>query len=448
MHDATTTEASAPAPVTTSGVAAESAGYASRAATVATASRLIMAALATATVLTLGVARRALFMRDPLHAESMHGFWANVFQPWAHWDGVWFVRIAADGYAAHPQSPAFFPLYPLTMRAVSLLTNGNLVVAGVLVSLVCYAAAMVLLFRFAQDELGRQAALWTVVFISLFPTALVFQAVYSESLFLLLTLLCLSLARRGRWAPACAAGLLAALTRSTGVLLLLPLAMLWWEQRRGERIRLPGGPATAVMGPVLDGGRGLRAPAKRLGLSSPLWLLLVPAGLALYMAYLWRVFGNPLLFATVEGDWGRHLGQPLSTLWRELLAVGAGLRALAVHGLAPVFMHTPDGGFHFVALANCFEALVLAAAVLMLVACWRHLPAPYTVYAAACLLFPLLTPATVRPLSSVPRFTLVVFPLFMGAAAALSSHRVWRWALLAIMVPLLLLGTVLFANFT
>jgi hypothetical protein len=39
------------------------------------------------------------------------------------------------------------------------------------------------------------------------------------------------------------------------------------------------------------------------------------------------------------------------------------------------------------------------------------------VYAAACLLFPLLTPAATRPLSSLPRFVLVVFPLFMGAAA-------------------------------
>ena len=282
-----------------------------------------MAAVATATVLTLGVASRALFLRDPQHAESMHGFWASVFEPWAHWDGVWFVRIAADGYAAHPWSPAFFPLYPLTVRAASVLTEGNLVIAGVLVSLVCYAASMVVLFRLTRDELGPQAALWTVVFVSLFPTALVFQAAYSESLFLLLTLLCLSLARRGRWASACAAGLLAALTRSTGVLLLLPLAMIWWEQRRGRCIRLPGGPATRVTGPVLGTALAPRPAVGRLTPSSVLWLLLVPAGLGLYMAYLWGQYGNPLLFATVQGNWGRHPGLPFTTLWQELVAVAA-----------------------------------------------------------------------------------------------------------------------------
>ncbi len=407
-----------------------------------------MAAVAIATMLTLGVATRALFLRDPQHAESMHGFWASVFEPWAHWDGVWFVRIAADGYAAHPWSPAFFPLYPLTVRAASVLTEGNLVIAGVLVSLVCYAASMVVLFRLTRDELGPQAALWTVVLISLFPTALVFQAAYSESLFLLLTLLCLSLARRGRWASACAAGLLAALTRSTGVLLLLPLAMIWWEQRRGDCIRLPGGPATRVTGPVLGSALVPRPAVGRLAPSSVLWLLLVPAGLGLYMAYLWGQYGNPLLFASVQGNWGRHPGLPLTTLWQELVVVAAALRSLAAHGLAPVLVHTADGGYHGDALANCFEALALVAAVVMLVACWRRLPAPYTVYAAACLLFPLLTPATTRPLSSLPRFVLVVFPLFMGAAAVLITHRVWRWALLAVMVPLLLLATVLFANFT
>ena len=448
MHDATTTEVYTPATVTTADAAAESAGYARRAAAVAVASRLVMAAVAIATVLTLGVASRALFLRDRQHAESMHGFWASVFQPWAHWDGVWFVRIAADGYAAHPWSPAFFPLYPLTVRVASVLTEGNLVIAGVLVSLVCYAAAMVVLFRLTRDELSPQAALWTVVFVSLFPTALVFQAVYSESLFLLLTLLCLSLARRGSWAPACAAGLLAALTRSTGVLLLLPLAMIWWEQRRGRCIRLPGGPATRVTGPVLGSALVPRPAVGRLTPPSALWLLLVPAGLGLYMAYLWGQYGKPLLFATVQGNWGRHPGLPFMTLWHELVAVAAAVRSLATHGLAPVLVHTADGGFHGDVLANCFEALALAAAVFMLVACWRRLPASYTVYAAACLLFPLLNPATTRPLSSLPRFVLVVFPLFMGAAAVLLPHRVWRWVFLAVTVPLLLLATVLFANFT
>ncbi len=44
-------------------------------------------------------------------------------EPWAHWDGVWFVRIAADGYGAHAQSQAFFPLYPLLVRGAAVVTG-------------------------------------------------------------------------------------------------------------------------------------------------------------------------------------------------------------------------------------------------------------------------------------------------------------------------------------
>ena len=83
----------------------------------------------------------------------------------------------------------------------------------------------------------------------------------------------------------------------------------------------------------------------------------------------------------------------------------------------------------------------------MLVACWRKLPAAYTLYALAALLFPLLYSTTARPLYSLPRFIVVVFPLFIGAAGVLAPHRVWRWVVVAAMGVLLLASTVLFASF-
>ena len=175
---------------------------------------------------TVGVRERSLSLRDPAHAEALRGFLGRLLGPWAHWDGVWFVRIAADGYRAHWDSQAFFPLYPLLVRALAA-GVGDYVVAGLIVSLAAYAGAMVVLFRLARAELGPRVALWSVVLVSVFPTALFFQAVYSEALFLLLTLLAFWWARGGRWALAGAAGLLAVLTRSTGLLLVLPLAVIW-----------------------------------------------------------------------------------------------------------------------------------------------------------------------------------------------------------------------------
>jgi hypothetical protein len=408
------------------------------AAAAAAGSRVLLALLAVLTTYTVGVRARGMWLRDPAHAEVFHGFLKRVLEPWAHWDGVWFIRIAADGYGAHGQSQAFFPLYPLLVRGVAALSGHNYVIAGLVVSLACYAGAMVILFKLAHALLGPRVALWSVVLISVFPTALFFQAAYSESLFLLLTLLSLWWARRSRWALAGLAGLLAALTRSAGVALLLPLAVIWWEQRRARAVRLPGGPAA-----------GPAPPASRPRASSAAWLLLVPAGLALYMAYLWWAFGDPLLFGSTQAFWGRELTLPTSAIWRGAMAAVDGARWVAANGVGPILgMRLQSGGMDSTVVANLLEFTSFVAAVAMLVACWRKLPAAYTLYALAALLFPLLYSTEARPLYTLPRFIVVIFPLFIGAAAGLAPHRVWRWVVVGFLGALLVVSTVLFASFT
>ena len=405
---------------------------------VAAGTHILLAVVAVVTTYIVGVQARAIWLRDPQHAEVLHGLLKRVLEPWAHWDGVWFIRVAADGYGAHAQSQAFFPLYPALVRGVAVATGHNYVVAGLVVSLACYAGAMVMLFKLAQALLGPRVALWSVVFISVFPTALFFQAVYSESLFLLVTLLSFWWARRSRWALAGLAGLLAVLARSSGVVLLLPLAVIWWEQRRGSAVKLPGGPDASPAAP------GRRPPA-----ASFVWLLLVPVGLALYMAYLWWAFGDPLLFGSVQAYWGRQLTLPTSAIWRGAVAAVSGVRWLAAHGVGPIVgMRLPSGGPDSNVIANLLEFFSFAAAAAMLVACWRKLPAAYTLYALAALLFPLLYSTTGRPLYTLPRFIIVIFPLFIGAAAVLAPHRVWRWVVVGLLGVLLVASTVLFASFT
>ncbi len=396
-------------------------------------SRILLFVVALATVATIGVRERAAFLRDP-RAEALSGFAGRLFGPWAHWDGVWYVRIAADGYAAHENSQAFFPLYPLLVRAAAYVLGGDLVVAGVVVSVVCYGAAMALLFRLVRDELGVPVALWSVVFISVFPTALVFQAVYSESLFLMLTLLCFSAARRGQWLAAGVAGLLATATRSTGLALLVPLAFMWWEQWRGAGLRLPGGPAAP------------KRPGKRPKPWTVVALALVPVGLAVYMVYLWQAFGDPLLFGAVQGNWGRGLAAPWTAIVEGVRSAYDGVAWLAGEGLGALAGTRNDsGGMPIQELANVLEFAGLAAGIVLVVVCWRTLPAPYTLYALAALLFPLFYPAAGRPLSSLPRFVLVDFPLFIGLAAVLVPRPLARWAVAACFSFLLIVGTVYFA---
>lgn len=433
--------------------------YARRAVLAAAGSRLLLVLVSLVTTYTVGVRERALYLRYPAHAEALHGFVGRLLSPWAHWDGVWFVRIAADGYAAHTSSEAFFPLYPLLVRAVAA-GVGDHVVAGLIVSLVCYSGAMIVLFRLVRTELGSEVALWSVVLLSVFPTALFFQAVYSEALFLLLTLLAFWWARGGRWALAGLAGMLAVLTRSSGLLLLAPLALLWWEQWRGAPVRLPGGPARPSRGEPSDPAPSPVAAAlpdtcalhrdasPRPSRLSWLWILLVPAGLALYMAYLWLAFRQAMLFSTVQAAWGRELTLPTTAVWRGIATLARAVAWLVGHGPAAVLgTHTDSGGLESDVIANVLELSGFAAAVAMLVACWRRLPAAWTLYALAALAFPLFYSSEARPLYSVPRFVVVVFPLFVGAAAVLVPRPLWRWLVTAVFVVLLVCSTVLFASF-
>ena len=152
-----------------------------------------------------------------------------VVDVWARWDSDWFLKIAEHGYSWPSSTPAFFPLYPLLVAGLGWVLAGHTVLAGVVVSLAAGAAAFGLLYRLTLDHLGEDVARRTVVFLALAPTSLFFGAVYSESLFLLLTVAAFLVAERGRFWQAGALGGLALLTRSAGVALLPALVLLAWR---------------------------------------------------------------------------------------------------------------------------------------------------------------------------------------------------------------------------
>jgi hypothetical protein len=192
---------------------------------------------------------------------------------WQRWDALWYQRIVQQGYRADDGSTAFFPLYPLGVRAVAWLLGGRVVIAELLLSSAAFAVAMVLLHRLVRMELergtlgprtkrGRRASAPAVALdpgavadtcvwaIALFPVAFFFHAPYTESLFLALTLGAVLAVRVGRVWTAGALGFLAALARTQGALLALPLGWeLVRERRRAGRSIAPALVAAAL--PVL-----------------------------------------------------------------------------------------------------------------------------------------------------------------------------------------------------
>jgi Mannosyltransferase (PIG-V) len=397
----------------------------------AAAARLLTFAVAFAANLWLGPELRHVPLANTgFRALRSHplGFFESS---WLHWDAVWFLNIVTHGYT--PKASAFFPLYPLTIWSLAAVVHrpGTW---GILVSVACFSGALVILYRLVRDEIDAPTAVWAVVLLSFAPTSFYFQAVYSESMFLLLTVASFAAARRGRWLLAGAAGLLAALTRSSGILLLVPLGLMWLEQVRGEEFRLPGARPQHLLGER-------RARPKEL-----VTLLLVPAGLALYMAYDRYRFGNALQFSAAERDWHRSLRPPWIAAIHGARWAWHSVKAI-IADPAP-YMHIERLPFRdqWFVLGDLTAFIALVLAVVLLAVCWRRLPIAYTAFAAASLLLPLCYPTPETPLLSMPRFVLVDFPLFIALAVLVVRRPVARWAVLAVMVAALVVLTTLFAD--
>jgi hypothetical protein len=314
---------------------------------------------------------------------------------WARWDSRFFLEIAEHGY--NHAAAAFPPLYPAALFVVGHAFGGQYVLAGIAVSLASAFGSFLLLHRVAEERLGTGGARRAVAYLAVFPMSLFLQAVYSESLYLLCTLAAFVLAERRRYLPAGIAAGLAILTRSVGIALLPSLVLLAWRERQR--------------------GRALLGVAAAIPLA------------AVYPIVLWAKLGDPWAFRSAEDDWHRHLSPagPFGGLWHGLVAGWDGLRQVVtghgttVSGAAP--MHAAAVNLEGVVFLALFTFLTMVA--------WRRFGAPYGLFAAVSLAIPLSVPSSRWPLLSLPRFGLVIFPLFLALAAVGGRPRV-HTAILAV----------------
>ncbi|HET8851093.1 MAG TPA: mannosyltransferase family protein [Ktedonobacteraceae bacterium] len=334
---------------------------------------------------------------------------------WSHWDVNWYNTIAIKGYV-NPESAAFFPLFPLLERVVSLTLHRNVLYVGMLISNLAFLGTLILLYRFVETEFDSDTARRTALYLAVFPTALFFFAAYNESLFLFLVLLSFYAMRGGRWWLAGLSGALAALTRSIGLLLLFlflyefvrqvwpRIHSVWGEQQRWQMFKMLSGLPAA---------------------------LLIPLSLGLYAYYLNQRFHDPLALLHAQAHWREGLTVP----W---YAPFTAIRSILT--LPP---------FTFITAHNIIAAtaLLLFLALLLLgfigperfaVSQWGIL-----VFGLLTLLYPLFFPGTpdatgliFDPLPSVQRFVLEIFPAFI-VLARFGRHRWLHEGYLLLALPLL-----------
>ena len=306
--------------------------------------------------------------------------WVNML---SRWDAGWYVEIARDQYRYEPGSPsnaAFFPLYPLLIRAIHallflppneywwLVTAIALSNIALLIGLTYFRALLAMDF---DEEITSRA----ITYLLIFPTTFFFSGVYSESLFLTLTLGAFYYARNNRWLLACIFAALGTLTRSQGIILALPLLIEYFRERNFS-LRKVGWDVAAFA--------------------------LIPAALFAFALFLKLKFGSWTVMFDLQNTWGRHLMWP----W---------------HPLAWFLRHAPPlSPEHHDKLDFCFLLLLLGAAIAGL----RRLRVSYSVYIWTAVVFF----SCWGVLGSIPRFDLVIFPLFIVLALIGAHSRAFHLA--------------------
>lgn len=288
----------------------------------------------------------------------------------SHWDADSYLKIAQFGYASSGEGSfriVFFPLYPALIAVFQVIFR-NYIVSALFVSGVASLMLGLTFRELVKFDYSERTAQYAVLFLFVFPTSFVLHIPYTESLFLALTVGCFLAARKRIWLAAGILGALACLTRVNGLILLPALAFEIWEEYRDTR---------------------------KINWSW-LFLTLIPMGFGVYIAINYFVTGDPVKFLFYQREnFGRHFELP----W-------AGLKG----AYDRMFTSKPTEAQMNGVQEMTFVIIGLFATVVG----WRYLRKSYCVWMALnWLLF-----VSTSYILSVPRYTLIMFPMFILMAKA------------------------------
>ncbi len=339
--------------------------------------------------------------RFNLAADTAYG-WINTAefkqtQGWdpipvhAKWDSSWYLDIAQNGYSYNgPQKLSnlvFFPLYPLLIKAFSLFTAGNLVLSGWILSSIFLLLSLIYLFKLVKDFHPDINPYLPIIFLLIFPTAFFLNAIYTESLFLFLSLMTFYYGLKKKYSLAGVFGLLSALTRVTGVLLFIPLAWEYWKDNKFK---------------ILSFFKKGFLP-----------LFLLPAGLFSFFLFHYLKFGDFLLFFKIESWWGRFF-----SLNRDHF----------------ILSNNPE-------VANFSLDLFFAVFILIVIFfVFKRMKTSYGLYMLATVAVAISS----GTLMSIGRYILTLFPIYILLASIKNDYLQKAWIFLSIL--LLAMNIILFAN--
>ncbi|MBI3379818.1 hypothetical protein HY029_03635 [Candidatus Gottesmanbacteria bacterium] len=317
----------------------------------------------------------------------------------ANFDGVHYLTIAKFGYSAQ-FTQVFFPLYPMMVGFINqLLQKVNPVIIGLLISNLLFFLSLLILTKLLSLDYKVDTIKWILLFLIFFPTSFFFGSLYTESLFLFLILTAFYAARKNQWLAASIFGVLASSTKFIGIFLLPALLWEWQEQKRKK--------ITTIF----------RSP-----------LSLIPVGLLSYMLYLQVKFGDWLYFWHAQPVFGaqRSGGGVIlipQVLWRYMKI------------LTSVSYKTEAFWIPLLELIS-----TLGVITLLIMAFKKKIRSSYLVFS----FLTIITPTFTGTFSSMPRYILVAFPIFI--VLGMLKSRLIKGIFLAIFSVLLLVLTILFTR--
>lgn len=308
---------------------------------------------------------------------------------WGNFDGVHFLSIAQDGYK--PLQYFFFPLFPKLVGVVGdLLGNSvlNYFWSGLFVSNIAFIIGLIGLVRLMHKEFDTKTTNLTLLLLLLFPTSFYFHAFYSESLFLALSVWSFYFLKERKWIEAGLLIGLATATRVVGIALIPALVLEMWRQK------------------------------KKVTISKILSFLFSVSGITSYLFYLQKVTGDPLEFLHSVGIYGEQRSSQLILLpqvfYRYIFKILPNIQYSYFPAVFTTWME-----FIVAVLAAGLLILSLIAKVRKIkgLTVLKTMNGSYIVYAV----FLYLIPTFSGSFSSLPRYTIVIFPLFITASILLQK---------------------------
>ncbi len=327
----------------------------------------------------------------------------NIFSMWSNFDGLHYLDLAQFGYGYQHKTDmdyAFFPVYPWTVRTFNLF--GNYLASGLFLSHVYLILALYFLYRLTALDFTKKVSRLTIMLILLFPTAFFFGSVYTESLFLLLTVLTFYLIRRQHFFLACVVAAIASATRITGIFLWPSIIYEFW----------------------LMYGKDIK---KSVNFSA-LWLLLPPLGLFSFMRFQYLKTGDPLFFFHIQSVFGGRTVDKLILLHQVFFRY------------FKMLIFTDWDPLYFTVVLELFSAVLIVTALIIF---FRRIRFSYWLF----VLLSFLLPTFSGTFMSMPRFTLVLFPVFMVMAFWIEKqHPFIKYSLYATCIVLSILSIIFFTR--